>query len=184
MSWTAINRKIAPSERTGETSWTRPGEEPIANAQAKSEAQPEGAGAIAGVHAPLTGDIPPDVRQQLAELRGTVPDDQLAVRLVVQRKEAKPAAARVDNTDSPLHNPVRTDAPPASRASARGSAVMPRPSTGSESGGVEMREVEPTLDLASAYGHRPSTVDGRNDMHVREALSLGNDAAAAAAKDD
>ena len=61
---------------------------------------------------------------------------------------------------------------------------MPRPSTGSESGGVEMREVEPTLDLASAYGHRPSTVDGRNDMHVREALSLGNDAAAAAAKDD
>ena len=61
---------------------------------------------------------------------------------------------------------------------------MPRPSTGSESGGVEMREVEPTLDLASAYGDRPSTVDGRNDMHVREALSLGNDAAAAAAKDD
>ena len=61
---------------------------------------------------------------------------------------------------------------------------MPRPSTGSESGGVEMREVEPTLDLASAYGDRPSTVDGRNDMHVRGALSLGNDAAAAAAKDD
>ena len=62
---------------------------------------------------------------------------------------------------------------------------MPRPSTGSESGGVEMREVEPTLDLASAYGDRPSGVDGRNDMHVREAaLSLGNDAAAAAAKDD
>ena len=68
---------------------------------------------------------------------------------------------------------------------------MPRPSTGSESGGVEMREVEPTLDLASAYGDRPSTVDGRNDMHVsrqsyvvREALSLGNEAAAAAAKDD
>ena len=61
---------------------------------------------------------------------------------------------------------------------------MPRPSTGSESGGVEMREVEPTLDLASAYADRPSTVDGRSDMHVRGALSLGNDAAAAAAKDE
>ena len=43
----------------------------------------------------------------------------------------------------------------------------------------------------SAYGDRPSTVDGRNDMHVsrqsyvvREALSLGNEAAAAAAKGD
>ena len=59
---------------------------------------------------------------------------------------------------------------------------MPRPSTGSESGGVEMREVEQTLDLSSAYGDRPSTVDGRNDMHAREAHSLGNDAAAAAAK--
>ena len=61
---------------------------------------------------------------------------------------------------------------------------MPRPSTGSESGGVEMREVEPTLDLASAYGDRPSTVDGRNEVHVRGALSPGNDAAAAAAKDE
>ena len=62
---------------------------------------------------------------------------------------------------------------------------MPRPSTTSDSGDVEMREVEPTLDLASAYGDRPSTVDGRNDMHTGGALSLGNEAAAAAAaKDD
>ena len=128
----------------------------------------------------LNGELDQDVRRQVVQLRGTTPDDELALRLVLQRKEAKPAAMRADNTD----NPLRTDAPPASRASARGSAVMPRPSTGSESVGVEMREVQPTLDLSSAYGDRPSTVDGRNDMHVRWALSLGNDAAAAAAKDD
>ena len=63
---------------------------------------------------------------------------------------------------------------------------MPRPSTGSESGGVEMREVAPTIDLSSAYEERPSTVGGCNDMHIRgaheEGLSLGNEGAAAAPK--
>ena len=125
---------------------------------------------------PLTGDLDPDVRQQLAELRETVTDDRLAVRLVVQRKEEEPAGARDNNTDAPLHNPLRTDASPASTR-----AVTPRPS---ESGGIEMRDVDPGLDLASAYPERSTTVAGLNDMRVGGGLSLGNDAAVAAAKDD
>ena len=67
---------------------------------------------------------------------------------------------------------------------------MPRRSAGSESGGVEMRDVDPNVDLASAYEKRPSTVDGRNDMHAGGAhppagrLGGPGGAMVAAAKDD
>ena len=143
-----------------------------------------GPGGVLGMHVPLAGELGPEVRQQLAELRGTVPDDELAVQLVVKRKEAKSVAARVD-TDDQLHNPLRTNAPPAApRVSAGGSAVVPRRSSGSESGGVEMREVDPTFDLASAYEERPTAVEGLNEMRAGGGLSLGNAAAVAAAKDD
>ena len=118
---------------------------------------------------PLNGDLDPDVRQQIAELRGTVADDELALQLVLKRKEAKPVAVTADNTASPLHNPVRTDARAQPRASARGSAVMPRPSTGSQSGDVEMSQAEPRepiVDLTSVYVDRSSEIDGVNEARV------------------
>ena len=39
---------------------------------------------------------------------------------------------------------------------------MPRPSTGASLGDVEMRDVEPNLDLSSVYGSRSSEFDGEN----------------------
>ena len=141
----------------------RPGEEPTADAQAKDD------GAAAVVRMPLNVDLGEDVRQQIAELRGRVADDQLALQLVLKRKEDNPVAARADNTASPLHNPVRTDARAQPRASTRGSAVMPRPSTGSQSGDVEMSQAEPRepiVDLTSVYVDRSSEIDGVNDARV------------------
>ena len=60
---------------------------------------------------------------------------------------------------------------------------MPRPSTGSSSGDVEMRDVEPTL--GSVYPDRPSEFDGDNDACMpSEAPSAGPSAAAAQQPDE
>ena len=83
--------------------------------------------------------------------------------------EASVPAGLVCTATGNTDNPLRADAPPASRASARGSAVMPRPSTGSQSGDVEMSQAEPrepSIDLTSVYVDRPSEVGGVNDARV------------------
>ena len=124
---------------------------------------------------PLNGDLDPDVRRQIAELRERMTDDQLAL-LVLKRKEDKPVAVRVDNASSPVHNPVHAEAQP--RASARGSTVMPRPPTSQSGGDVEMRE---TARPRVRCTHRPQVWSLALTTRARPAESATAAVAAAAA---
>ena len=58
--------------------------------------------------------------------------------------------------------------------------MMPRRSTRSKSGDVEMPQVESNVDLDSVYRDRPSEVSGVNDARVPRGLQSARDTAAAA----